>query len=73
MSNAIPFGDWLHEQGDNVFVAVCDGHPDALILIDKTNLAVYRYTIDKDVDGLDEAMGELMRVRASELGVEMSE
>lgn len=71
MSKAIPFGDWLHEQGDNVFVAVCDEHPDALILIDKTNLAVYKYTIDRDVDGLGEVADELMRVRASELGIEV--
>lgn len=71
MSNAIPFEDWLEEQGDDVRLALCDGHPDALILVDRTDFAVYRYTIDRDIDGLDEAMGELMRVRASELGIEV--
>ena len=71
MSNAIPFEYWLHEQGDNVLVAVGDGHPDVIILVDKTDLAVYKYTIGRDVDGFDEAMSELMRVRASELGIEV--
>ena len=71
MSNAIPFGDWLREQGDSVFVAFGNGHPNVLILVDKTDLAVYRYTIDRDVGGLDEAMGELMRVQASGRGIEV--
>ena len=71
MTNAIPFEDWLEEQGDDVRLVLCDGHPDTIILLDKTNLAVYRYTIDKDTDGLSEAMEELMRVLASELGIEV--
>ena len=71
MNNAIPFEDWLEEQGDNVFVAISDVHPDALILIDKTDLAVYRYTIDGDVDGLDEAIGKITRVLASGRKIEV--
>lgn len=73
MSNATPFEDWLNEQGDNVFVAVSDGRPDAIILVDKTDFAVYKYTIDRDVDGLNETMNELMRVRARALGIEVTE
>lgn len=47
MSNAIPFEDWLDKQGDDVFLAMCDGHPSTIILVDKTDFAVYRYTNDK--------------------------
>ena len=71
MSNAIPFEDWLEEQGYDVRLVLCDGHPDIIVLVDKTNLAVYRYTIDEDTDGVSEAMEERMRVRASELGIEV--
>lgn len=47
MSNAIPFEDWLDKQGDDVFLAMCDGHPSTIILVDKTDFAVYKYTNDK--------------------------
>lgn len=73
MTNAIPFEDWLEEQGDDVRLVLCDGHPEAIVLMDKTNLAVYRYTIDKDMDWLSEAMEELARVLASEPGIEANE
>ena len=66
MSNAIPFEDWLDKQGDDVFLAMCDGHPSTLILVDKIELAVYRYNICKDKDGLNDAMREPMGIRASE-------
>lgn len=69
MTNEIPFEGWIKKQGDDVRLAVCNGHPDVLVLVDKTNLAVYRYVIDKDMDRLSEAMEELMRVQASELGI----
>ncbi len=71
MTNAIPFGDWLDEQGDNVRLTLCDGHPETLILVDMTDMNVYRYVIDKDMDGLSEAMGELMRMRVQDLGIEV--
>lgn len=69
MTNAIPFGDWLEEQGDDVRLAMCEGHPETLILVDKTDMSVYRYIIDKDMDGLSEAMDELLRARVQELGI----
>lgn len=50
---------------------MCNGHPDVLVLVDKTSFAVYRYVIDKDMDGLSEAMEELMRARGIELGIEV--
>lgn len=73
MTNAIPFEDWFEEQGDDVRLVLCDGHPEAIVLLDKTSLAVYRYVIDKDMDGLSEATEKLMRVRSSELGIEVDE
>lgn len=67
MTNEIPFEGWIEKQGDDVRLAVCDRHPDVLVLVDKTNLAVYRYVIDKDMDRPSEAMEELMRMQ--ELGI----
>lgn len=73
MTNEIPFGDWLDEQGDDALLAMCEGHPETLILVDTTNMVVYKYTVDRDVDGLNETMNELMRVRARALGIEVDE
>lgn len=73
MTSEIPFENWIEKQGDDVRIAVCNGHPDVLVLVDKTNLAVYRYVIDKDMDGLSEAMEELMRARVIELGIGVDE
>ena len=69
MTNETPFENWIEKQGDDVRFTVCNGHPDVLVLVDKTNLAVYRYVIDKDMDGFSEAMEELMRARVIELGI----
>lgn len=71
MTNAIPFEDWIEKQGDDVRIAMCEGHPETLILVDTTDFAVYRYVIDRDMDGLSEAMEELMRARVIELGIEV--
>ena len=61
MSNAIPFEDWLDKQGDDVFLAMCDGHPSTIILIDKTDFAVYRYTNDKaENDRLRELVEDML-------------
>lgn len=73
MTNEIPFENWIEEQGDDVRLVVCSGHPDVIVLVDKTNLAVYRYVIDRDMDGLSEAMEELMRARVIELGIGVDE
>lgn len=48
MTNAIPFGDWLDEQGDDVRLAMCEGHPEMLVLVDTTNMAVYKYVPAKN-------------------------
>lgn len=69
MTNEILFENWIEKQGDDVRLVVCNGHPDVLVLVDKTSFAVYRYVIDKDMDGLSEAMEELMRARVIELGI----
>lgn len=71
MTNEILFENWIEKQGDDVRLVVCNGHPDVLVLVDKTSFAVYRYVIDKDMDGLSEAMEELMRARVIELGIEV--
>lgn len=69
MTNAIPFGDWLDEQGDDVRLAMCEGHPETLILVDTTDMSVYKYVPAGDQDGAHEAFGKLMRARAQELGI----
>lgn len=71
MTKAIPFGDWIDEQGDDVRLAMCEGHPETLILVDMTNMGVYKYVPAENQDGAREALGELMRVRTRELGVEL--
>lgn len=71
MTNEILFENWIEKQGDDVRLVVCNGHPDVLVLVDKASFAVYRYVIDKDMDGLSEAMEELMRARVIGLGIEV--
>ena len=68
MTNAIPFGDWLEEQGDDVRLVMCDGHPEALILVDTTNMNVYKYVPAENQDAR-EMMDELLRVRVHGLGI----
>ena len=69
MSDAMPFGEWLEGQGDDVRLAMCDGHPNVLILVDRTNLAVYRYVLATNQEGVSEELCELARVRLGELGI----
>lgn len=71
MTNAIPFGDWLKEQGDDVRLAMCDGHPEMLILVDTTDMGVYKYVPAKNQDDAREAMSELLRKRTQKLGIEV--
>lgn len=73
MTNAILFEDWLKEQGDDVRLVMCEGHPETLILVDTINFAVYRYVPAVSQDGAREAMEELMRARVQELGIEVPE
>lgn len=54
MTKAIPFGDWLDEQGDDVRLAMCEGHPETLILVDTTNMGVYKYVVAESQDGVRE-------------------
>ena len=71
MTNEIPFGDWLNEQGDDVRLAVCEGHPETLILVDTINMNVYKYVLAKNQDGDCETMSLVKRLR--ELGVEVEQ
>jgi hypothetical protein len=68
MTNAIPFGDWLDEQGDDVRLAMCEGHPETLILVDTTNMNVYKYVPAENQDAR-EMMDELLRTRVQNLGI----
>lgn len=70
MTNAIPFFDWFNEQGNDVRLAMCEGHPDTLILVDTTNMSVYKYVEAESQDGVREATREFLRKRTRELGVE---
>ena len=69
MTNAIPFGDWLDEQGDDVRLAMCEGHPETLILVDTTNMSVYKYVPAENQDGAREATSRFLMKRMRELGV----
>ena len=69
MTNAIPFDDWLNEQGDSVRLAMCDGHPETLILVDVTNMGVYKYVPAENQDGACETMREFLIKRMPELGI----
>lgn len=73
MTNAIPFGEWLDEQGDDVRLIMCEGHPETLILVDTTNMGVYKYVPAKNQDGAREATSEFMRKRMHELGIEVEQ
>ena len=73
MSNAIPFGDWLDEQGDDVRLAMCDGHPETLILVDTTNMGVYKYVPAENQDGAREETREFLIKRMHELGIGVDE
>lgn len=69
MTSAIPFGNWLGEQGDDVRLAMCEGHPETLILVDTTNMRVYKYVPAMNQDGARETMNEFLRKRVRELGI----
>ena len=68
MTNAISFGDWLDEQGDDVRLAMCEGHPETLILVDTTDMNVYKYVPAENQDAR-EMMDELLRTRTLDLGI----
>lgn len=68
MTNAIPFGDWLDEQGDDVRLAMCEGHPETLILVDTTTMYVYKYVPAKNQDGARKMIGEFLRMRNAGIG-----
>lgn len=72
MTNAIPFCDWLDKQDDDVMLAMCEGHPETLILVDTTNMGVYKYVPAKSQDGTREATSEFLRKRMRELGIEVT-
>lgn len=61
MANVIPFDDWLDEQGDDVRLAMCEGHPETLILVDTTNMNVYKYVPSEIQDGVREEMREFLK------------
>lgn len=61
MTNTIPFGDWLNEQGDDVRLAMCEGHPETLILVDTTDMAVYKYVPAKNQDDAGEVMRAFLK------------
>lgn len=69
MTNAIPFEDWLKEQGDDVRLAMCEGHPETLILVDTTNMNVYKYVPAENQGSAREMMGEFLRTRVLDLGI----
>ena len=69
MTKAIPFGDWLDEQGDDVRIAMCEGHPETLILVDTTNMGVYKYVPAESHDGVRELTSEFLRKRMHELRI----
>ena len=60
MTNAIPFDDWINEQGDNVRLAMCDGHPETLILVDTTTMYVYKYVPAENQDDTREMIREFL-------------
>lgn len=60
MTNAIPLEDWLNEQGDNSRLVMCDCHPETLILVDMTNMYVYKYLPADNQDGARETMLEFL-------------
>lgn len=69
MTNAIPFSDWLDEQGDDVRLVMCEGHPETLILVDTTDMSVYKYVPAENQDGACETMREFLIKRMPELGI----
>lgn len=66
---AIPFEDWLEKQGDDVRLAMCEGHPETLILVDTTNMNVYKYVPAENQGSAREMMGELLKTSAFDLGI----
>lgn len=60
MTNEIPFDEWLNEQGDNVRLAMCDGHPETLILVDMNTMSVYKYVPAENQDDAREKIHEFL-------------
>lgn len=71
MTKAIPFVDWLDEQGDDVRLAMCEGHPETLILVDTANMSVYKYVPAKSQDCVRKLTSKFLRERVRELGIEV--
>lgn len=71
MTKAIPFVDWLDEQEDDVRLAMCEGHPETLILVDTTNMGVYKYVPAKSQDGVRKLASKFLMKRVHELGIEV--
>ena len=69
MTNTIPFSEWLDEQGNSVRLAMCEGHPETLVLVDTTTMCVYKYVPAESQDGVREATVEFLRRRMQELGM----
>ena len=73
MTNAIPFSEWLDEQGNDIRLAMCEGHPETLILVDTTTMCVYKYVPAESQDGVREATVEFLMRRMHELEMKVSE
>lgn len=73
MTDAIPLGEWLDEQGDDVRLVMCEGRPETLILVDTTDMAVYKYVPVGNQDGAREATSKFLRERMYELGMRVDE
>lgn len=74
MTNAIPFDDWLDEQGDDVRLVMCEGHPETFILVDTTDMSVYKYVPSDIQDGVRDKTREFLKKylmkHMAKLGVE---
>ena len=57
---AIPFSDWLNKQGNNIQLDMCEGHPETLILVDMTNMHVYKYVPAENQNDTRDIMREFL-------------
>jgi len=74
MTNTIPFDDWLDEQGDDVRLVMCEGHPETFILVDTTDMSIYKYALSDIQDGVRDETREFLKKylmkHMAKLGVE---
>lgn len=73
MPNEIPFDEWLNEQGDDVRVAMCDCHPETLILVDTKTLYIYKYVQAENHDDAADLLRKFIKNRMPELGIGVTE